>query len=139
MDNSLRYKGQYTHHRRLLDVTQILLDDANLVDFLAEAGRSRSPINCEGWNTIDGVVTFTGGTDVTFQVLELINSFDENGAAQQQFVQKGANIGPFTSGDTFQITVDEGLFFLRLHAKTGNQTQIDVLLAGGVRANVGRV
>jgi len=138
-DNSLNYKPNYTAHRRLTAAVEIPLDTATLATLIALPGNNRASINCRGWNTIDGVVVFTGGTNVTLQPIELVRYTDAAGVDQEIYTNKGTTIGPLVSGDSFTLTVAEGLFFLRLAAKTGNQTALDIYVAGGTRANVGAV
>lgn len=98
---------------------------------------ARGSANAYGWNSVEGYVELAGGITptVTIQPLLAINA---NGT--WVFVELGSTIGPLSDGDHFTISgVNQGLVFARIAAVTGSPTNVDVSLAGGVRANEGSI
>lgn len=136
--NQLKAKPTYTLHRNK-EGSPVGVDTVNLTTLFEEPGNDRASINCGGWTTVRGYVVLEGGTNPTvgLQLLEHIqadNAFPSPAVDPDQgFVDIGTAAG-LSSGDTFDVTIDQGRLYLRINALTGNPTDVRVYLAGKERA-----
>lgn len=129
-------KPDYVGHR----VNRTAIDPTNLVTLLAQQGGRG--MNLTGYTSIQGFVTFTGGTapTVSIQPLELVRWTDIAGVQQSKLAERGSVVGPLSGDDSFEVlTPGGGIWVLRITALTGAPTNVSIYCAAGNRAPEGSI
>lgn len=132
MQNTLQHKPIYTVHRTLIG-TPVAADTADLEALYELPGNFRAGLNCRRWKTVRAFVRLTGGTTIgiaPLEVIEAIGGFPGAADEDRGLAPVGAVVAGLVDGDFFDITINGGLLYLRLHAVGGASTALALFVAG---------
>lgn len=132
MQNTLQHKPIYTLHRSLTGAP-VAPDSSNLQTLYEMPGNFRAGLNCRRWKTVRAFVRLTGGTTIgvaPLEVIEAVGGFPGASDPDRGFAPVGAVVAGLVDGDFFDITINGGLLYLRVHAVGGASTALKLFVAG---------
>ena len=139
MINDLNPKPLYGLCRTKVGAPAVI-DEAVVKDLFEELGRNRDFINCRGWDSIKVLVALEGGAVPTvdvqaFEHCKAVAGFPAYTDPDEGFTLIGTPETALADGDTFTVSVKQGLVYLSIVTVANNPTAIRLYVAGDVRAN----
>jgi len=129
MRNCLFDKPNYTLHR-------VVIGTPIVADVAVASMDKRGAINGNLWNSIEGYIKVSGGSNpnVDLECLSIVERKNPAGTLIEE-VTKYDDIGTVTDGEHFEVKNNGGRVLVRISKVDGAPTQVEIYLSGGERRN----